>query len=332
MNCIKSRMNTIQSIADNLKCQMLLECDQIDDMIVKKTYGDRYTVENNRSLEEIGLHKKLGQLVKRNKTPHINLPICAFNNADGLVLITEKIGTCDLIKFIIKNNDNLSLLCWKALMFQILSTHSIIKTNYPELTNFIFSPESINIYKGIDDGYNSYKINNYKYYVPNVGCNVVYNVRHGMPLDFFVELKQQINVNRIPYPVIRDFINNNNMSLDNVFFDDFKCPDGIPDITRMFASSVSSSGSTYSYIGSMLESDDKHMDMDNDMDKDMDKDMDMDMDKRMDKDVDERMLISGDSYYPGHMVEIDNYVDGKDIVVKDDESNKSMFSGWFGWF
>jgi hypothetical protein len=158
---------------------------------------------------EINMLKVLSKLVLEDKTPHIILPIAAFDtNIDTFVdddmknvvgesmhyqnfldkyksdhydkkyasvLLCEWSNRNNLMEFIKNNNEigEITKIYWKVFFFQILSTLAIIQEKYPTFRHNSFKANDILLDK-IDNmnAFFCYKVAEKKYTVPNIGYQI----------------------------------------------------------------------------------------------------------------------------------------------------------------
>ena len=173
----------------------------------KENYGDLYNI-NRPENAELLIIQLLAQFVKNKQTPHIVLPITTFNtgiktfvNLKGdfvdnkkydqfvkkykkgeyydkvSVLVSEWANSGDLLDFLKKNYQSLTLKDWRIIIFQILSVLAIIHAKYPNFRHNDMKANNILIHKigkNKVTKYNKYqyKINGQVYVVPNIGYQI----------------------------------------------------------------------------------------------------------------------------------------------------------------
>ena len=156
---------------------------------------------------ELNMLKVLSYFVINNQTPHLVLPIGTFNtdinpflslSDQGVVndkkysqfinrykkgelydkvsiLISEWADGGDLLEYIKKNKDTLTVKEWRVIFFQILSALSVIQSKYPGFRHNDLKANNILIQKIGSRNRNNkfkYKINNKTYVIPNIGIQV----------------------------------------------------------------------------------------------------------------------------------------------------------------
>jgi serine/threonine protein kinase len=156
---------------------------------------------------ELNMLKVLSYFVINNQTPHLVLPIGTFNtdinpflslSDQGVVndkkysqfinrykkgdlydkvsiLISEWADGGDLLEYIKKNKDEMTVREWRVLFFQILSALSVIQSKYPGFRHNDLKANNILIQKIGSRNRNNkfkYKINNKTYVIPNIGIQV----------------------------------------------------------------------------------------------------------------------------------------------------------------
>ena len=156
---------------------------------------------------ELNMLKVLSYFVINNQTPHLVLPIGTFNtdikpflqlNDQGVVsdkkynqfverykkgelyekvsiLISEWADGGDLLEYIKKNKDSMTVKEWRVIFFQILSALSVIQNKYPEFRHNDLKANNILIQKIGSRNRNNkfkYKINDKTYIIPNIGIQV----------------------------------------------------------------------------------------------------------------------------------------------------------------
>ena len=156
---------------------------------------------------ELNMLKVLSYFVINNQTPHLVLPIGTFNTdikpflclADqGVVsdkkynqfinkykkgelydkvsiLISEWADGGDLLEYIRKNKDTLTVKEWRVIFFQILSALSVIQNKYPGFRHNDLKANNILIQKIGSRNKNNkfkYKINDKTYVIPNIGIQI----------------------------------------------------------------------------------------------------------------------------------------------------------------
>ena len=169
----------------------------------KEEYGDVYDVTRPENAE-LKMNKILSELIISKQTPHINLPICTFyTNIDTFinpymlnvvgknngkykefidkenegkyhdkvsVLISEWSNRGNLLDFLKKHCDNLSLNHWKSFFFQLLSVLATIHSKYPEFRHNDLKANNILVHK-MPSGSKKivYKIDDKKYNINDIG-------------------------------------------------------------------------------------------------------------------------------------------------------------------
>lgn len=156
---------------------------------------------------ELNMLKVLSYFVINNQTPHLVLPIGTFNtdinpflslSDQGVVndkkysqfinrykkgdlydkvsiLISEWADGGDLLEYIKKNKDEMTVREWRVLFFQILSALCVIQSKYPGFRHNDLKANNILIQKIGSRNRNNkfkYKINNKTYVIPNIGIQV----------------------------------------------------------------------------------------------------------------------------------------------------------------
>ena len=156
---------------------------------------------------ELNMLKVLSYFVINNQTPHLVLPIGTFNtdikpflqlNDQGVVndkkynqfverykkgelyekvsiLISEWADGGDLLEYIKKNKDSMTIKEWRVIFFQILSALSVIQNKYPKFRHNDLKANNILIQKIGSRNKNNkfkYKINDKTYIIPNIGIQV----------------------------------------------------------------------------------------------------------------------------------------------------------------
>lgn len=172
----------------------------------KNEYGDVNDAARPENVE-LTMNKILSELVISKQTPHIKLPICTFYaNIDTFVdpcmldvvgknnekyeefisknnkgeyhdkvsvLISEWSNHGDLLDFLRKHCDNLSLDHWKSLFFQLLSVLAVIHNKYPNFRHNNLKANNILVHKMPLGSQNmAYKIDNEKYKINNIGYHL----------------------------------------------------------------------------------------------------------------------------------------------------------------
>ena len=156
---------------------------------------------------ELNMLKVLSYFVINNQTPHLVLPIGTFNTDikpflslidQGVVkdkkysqfinrykkgelfdkvsiLISEWADGGDLLEYIRKNKDTMTIKEWRVIFFQILSALSVIQSKYPGFRHNDLKANNILIQKIGSRNRNNkfkYKINDKTYIIPNIGIQI----------------------------------------------------------------------------------------------------------------------------------------------------------------
>ena len=172
----------------------------------RENYG-KYDDVRRPENAELNMLKVLSYFVINNQTPHLVLPIGTFNtdinpflslSDQGIVndkkytqfinrhkkgelfdkvsiLISEWADGGDLLEYIKKNKDTLTVKEWRVIFFQILSALSVIQTKYPGFRHNDLKANNILIQKIGSRNRNNkfkYKINDRTYIIPNIGIQV----------------------------------------------------------------------------------------------------------------------------------------------------------------
>lgn len=171
----------------------------------RESYGCMNDIRRPENVELLML-KVLSRFVLDNQTPHIVLPIATFNTnikpfvqlgANNLVkhkrfldfvdrykkgdyfehvsvLISEWANGGDLLDYLKANHENMKLLHWKVVFFQIISTLAIIHEDYPDFRLNDAKCNNILVHRIESHRSNRHKylINGTKYVVPNIGIQV----------------------------------------------------------------------------------------------------------------------------------------------------------------
>lgn len=171
----------------------------------RERYGSMNHVERPENVELLML-RVLSRFVLDNQTPHIVLPICTFNtsirpfihlgssnlvthkrfkdfvtryeNGDFYehvsVLISEWANGGDLLDYLRKNLEEMKLIHWKVIFFQIISTLAIIQEDYPDFRLNDAKCNNILVHRIESHRSNRhrYLINGVKYVVPNIGIQI----------------------------------------------------------------------------------------------------------------------------------------------------------------
>lgn len=172
----------------------------------RENYG-KYDDVRRPENAELNMLKVLSYFVINNQTPHLVLPIGTFNtdikpflllNDQGVVndkkyiqfverykkgelydkvsiLISEWADGGDLLEYIKKNKDDLTVREWRVIFFQILAALSVIQTKYPGFRHNDLKANNILIQKIGSRNKNNkfkYKINDKTYIIPNIGIQI----------------------------------------------------------------------------------------------------------------------------------------------------------------
>ena len=171
----------------------------------KVNYGDIYNP-NRPENTEILMLILLSELVVKNRTPHIMLPLQTFNTnfkpfihlsniiniknknfynfinkyennhfyTNVSILVSEWANSGDLLDYFRNNYQKMTLLEWVVIFFQILSVLAIIQKAYPSFRHNDMKANNI-LLTTISDkekGDYLYEIDNQKYIIPNTGVYV----------------------------------------------------------------------------------------------------------------------------------------------------------------
>lgn len=172
----------------------------------RENYG-KYNDVRRPENAELNMLKVLSYFVINNQTPHLVLPIGTFNtdikpflllNEQGVVndkkynqfverynkgelydkvsiLISEWADGGDLLEYIKKNKDIMTIKEWRVIFFQILSALSVIQSKYPDFRHNDLKANNILIQKIGSRNKNNkfkYKINDKTYIIPNIGIQI----------------------------------------------------------------------------------------------------------------------------------------------------------------
>ena len=173
---------------------------------IRENYGN-YDDINRPENAELMMLKVLSYFVVNCQTPHIVLPIGTFNTSikpfiglakEGIVdnekykkfiakhkkkefhdevsvLISEWANGGDLLEYMREKGDDMDLMTWKVLFFQIISVLTVIQTKYPNFRHNDMKANNILIhYIGTSrkNNFFKYKINDNVYIVPNIGMQI----------------------------------------------------------------------------------------------------------------------------------------------------------------
>lgn len=167
-------------------------------------YGDIYDIKRPENAELLML-KVLSYFVINKQTPHIILPIGTFNTKIDpfinihkgnrkkvikskkydefiknyhkgyfhntvSILLSEWANNGDLSDYIKANKKQMSLITWKVIFFQIISTLAVIHKKYPNFRHNDLKANNILVHKiEADNTYFKYSINGQIYEIPNTG-------------------------------------------------------------------------------------------------------------------------------------------------------------------
>ena len=172
----------------------------------RENYGDLNDIRRPENAELMML-KVLSYFVIKNQTPHLVLPIGAFNTSikpfltlgkNGIVenkkysqfikrykkgdlhqevsvLISEWADGGDLLEYIRNNYKNMTLKDWRVILFQLFSALAVIQNKYPGFRHNDMKANNILIQKIESRNKNNkfkYKINGKIYIIPNIGIQV----------------------------------------------------------------------------------------------------------------------------------------------------------------
>lgn len=173
---------------------------------IREKYGDIHDVRRPENAE-LMMIKLLSYFVLKGHTPHIILPIGTFNAkittfTDLIdkniihkenkkynefleryknneyhnvvsILISEWANRGDLLEYIRMNYKNFTLLHWKVIFFQIISTLAVIQYKYPSFRHNDLKANNILIHKVPRKGKKLlYKVINCDYTLPNIGYHI----------------------------------------------------------------------------------------------------------------------------------------------------------------
>jgi len=173
---------------------------------------------------EIQIHQLFNKLIDHKRTPHINKLINFFDidakvisndlqnnraipdddvlfqniikkykngiydNIKASVMITEYSNRKDLLSFLIKKCNRLQIIHWKILLFQIISTLCVIRSNFPTFRHNCLCLRNILVNKTTKNNKNNlYKVMKKKFTVPNIGCSIKLNDFDFASIDDSVE-------------------------------------------------------------------------------------------------------------------------------------------------
>ena len=172
----------------------------------KENYGDLNDIRRPENAELMML-KVLSYFVINNHTPHLVLPIGTFNtnikpflsldkngivdnkkydifikrykkgdlHSDVSVLISEWADGGDLLEYLRKNINKMTLKEWRVILFQIISVLAVIQAKYPGFRHNDLKANNIliqNIEARNKNNKFKYKINGNVYIVPNIGIQI----------------------------------------------------------------------------------------------------------------------------------------------------------------
>lgn len=172
----------------------------------RENYGDLNDIRRPENAELMML-KVLSYFVINNHTPHLVLPIGTFNtnikpflsldkngivdnkkydtfikrykkgdlHNDVSVLISEWADGGDLLEYLRKNMDKMTLKDWRVILFQIISVLAVIQAKYPGFRHNDLKANNIliqNIEARNKNNKFKYKINGNIYIVPNIGIQI----------------------------------------------------------------------------------------------------------------------------------------------------------------
>ena len=169
-------------------------------------YGDMYDAKRPENAELLMI-KLLSYFVIKNQSPHIILPITTFNTSikpfinlkqsvdineknynnflqrykegdyyqNVSILISEWANEGDLLDFLRKKYQDLTLIDWTIIFFQIISVLAVIQNKYPFFRHNDMKANNLLVHKiqtSKDNNKFKYKINGQTYIVPNIGIIV----------------------------------------------------------------------------------------------------------------------------------------------------------------
>ena len=174
----------------------------------KEKYGDINDIRRPENAELLMI-KVLSYFVVNKQTPHIILPIGTFNTSikpflslieDDVVdnenkkykqflekykkkgyheqvsiLMSEWANKGDLLDFIRRHYNKLTLIHWKVFLFQIISTLAVIQSKFPSFRHNDLKANNILVHKDKESKKNvvfRYTVNNRKYVIPNIGYQI----------------------------------------------------------------------------------------------------------------------------------------------------------------
>jgi hypothetical protein len=175
---------------------------------IKDKYGSMYDIRRPENAE-LMMIKLLSYFIVKKRTPHIVLPIGTFdtdiNNFTNLldldyidksknidkykefierykngeyynnvsILISEWANRGDLNDFIKKNYSNFTLLHWKVIFFQIISTLAVIQSKFPTFRHNDLKANNILITKISNSNKSyTYMVDGNSYIIPNIGYQI----------------------------------------------------------------------------------------------------------------------------------------------------------------
>ena len=156
---------------------------------------------------ELKILKILSQFVITNQTPHIVLPLTAFNayidpfinlktnkfisnkkydtfvdrynkgefHNTVSILLSEWANGGDLLEYMRNNLQNMDLKEWRVMLFQLLSVLAVIQKRYPGFRHNDLKANNVLIHKmdeTINGNFFTYQIDNVTFYVPNIGYQI----------------------------------------------------------------------------------------------------------------------------------------------------------------
>ena len=172
----------------------------------KERYGHFTDVKRPENAELLML-RVLSYFIVKRQTPHIILPIGTFNtsikpfinlmdqsivNKDNTkykefiekfenneyyskvsILISEWANRGDLLDFLRKNYKKFSLIHWKVILFQIISTLAVIQSKFPSFRHNDLKANNILVHKlSIKNPKFSYRVMGMNFVVPNIGYQI----------------------------------------------------------------------------------------------------------------------------------------------------------------
>ena len=169
----------------------------------KEKFGDIYN-DNRPENAEINMLKLLSFFVVMKRTPHLILPISSFNvsiehiirfmeknnnkekkyveflenykkgmfHNNVSILLSEWADKGDLLDYIRKNANSMTLIEWKVILFQIISTLALIQHIYPAFRHNDLKANNILLSSVDNPNPIKYNINNKVYVVPSVKLSI----------------------------------------------------------------------------------------------------------------------------------------------------------------